>query len=85
MKATDYINDTICDATDNGQEQDALLAGVMRGQITLTYNPDIDALQMHREIPKLMEWYKEFQQQEQFNDLLRLCPALQPDELELVS
>jgi hypothetical protein len=32
MIVTDYINDTICEATDNGQEQDALLAAVMRGR-----------------------------------------------------
>ena len=84
MIATDYINDTICDATDNGQEQDALLAAVMKGKVTLTYNPDIDALHLHRSIPDMKEWYKEFQEGEHFKDLLRLCPALQPSELELV-
>ena len=51
MIVTDYINDTICEVTDNGQEQDALLAAVMRGKVTLTYSPDIDALHLHRAIP----------------------------------
>jgi len=85
MIAVDYINDTICDATDNGHEQDALTAAVLRGKIALTYNPDIDALTMHREIPEMLRWYKEFQQQEEFAEIQRLCPALQPSELELVS
>lgn len=83
MIITDYINDTICEATDIGQEQDALLAAVLKGKVTLTYDPDIDALHLHRSIPDMMEWYKEFQEEEQFKDLLRLCPALQPSELEL--
>jgi len=83
MQMTDYINDTICDATDNGQEQDALMAAVMRGKVILTYNPDIDALHLHRETPKVVEWYKGFKEEEAFKDLLRLCPALQPSELEL--
>lgn len=83
MQVVDYINDTICEATDEGQEQDALLAAVMRGKVTLTYNPDLDALHLHREIPKMVDWYKGFKEEEAFNDLLRLCPALQPSELEL--
>ena len=73
MQMTDYINDTICDATDNGQEQDALMAAVMRGKVTLTYNPDIDTLHLHRETPKMVEWYKGFKEEEAFKDLLRLC------------
>lgn len=84
MIAADYINDTICDATDKGREQDALLAAVLRGKIALTYNPDIDALQMHRELPKLMDWYEMFQQQEEFSKIQRIC-QLQPSSYELVS
>ena len=85
MIAADYINDTVCEATDNGQEQDALTAAVLRGKITLTYNPDLDALHMNRELPKMVEWYRGFQQREEFKEVQRLCPALQPSAYELVS
>jgi hypothetical protein len=59
MKQATWINEVVCNATDNGEEQMALHEGVMMGQFLLTYDDmETDVHIAQRKLKEIVSWYQ---------------------------